>query len=89
MQNEAGDFVDSYLPRRCSATNRIIAAKDHAAIQINIAEVDEKTGRSTGEFSTYAVCGFVRAMGEADEALARLCERDGVIGKGFFPQTSS
>ena len=28
-----------------SASNRIIAAKDHASIQINIADVDETTGR--------------------------------------------
>uniref|UniRef100_A0A4W5L4Y2 Small ribosomal subunit protein eS21 n=1 Tax=Hucho hucho TaxID=62062 RepID=A0A4W5L4Y2_9TELE len=39
MQNDAGEFVDLYVPRKCSASNRIIGAKDHASIQINIAEV--------------------------------------------------
>lgn len=39
MQNDAGDYVDLYVPRKCSASNRIIHAKDHASIQINIAEV--------------------------------------------------
>merc|ERR1712062_177567 len=34
MQNEAGEYVDMYIPRKCSASNRIIAAKDHASIQI-------------------------------------------------------
>uniref|UniRef100_A0A3B3XUY9 Small ribosomal subunit protein eS21 n=1 Tax=Poecilia mexicana TaxID=48701 RepID=A0A3B3XUY9_9TELE len=38
MQNDAGEFVDLYVPRKCSASNRIIGAKDHASIQINIAE---------------------------------------------------
>merc|ERR1712180_214009 len=48
MQNEAGEYVDLYIPRKCSASNRIIGAGDHASVQINIAEVDEKTGRMTG-----------------------------------------
>ncbi|RDD43288.1 40S ribosomal protein S21 [Trichoplax sp. H2] len=79
MQNEAGDYVDLYLPRKCSVTNRIIPANDHAAVQINIAEVDEETGIiRNGKFKTYAVCGSTRAMGEADDALTRLCREDGI-----------
>ena len=39
MQNDAGEYVDLYVPRKCSASNRIIHAKDHASIQLNIAEV--------------------------------------------------
>jgi len=50
MQNEAGEYVDLYIPRKCSASNRILAAKDHASIQINVADVDESTGRMTGGF---------------------------------------
>ncbi|KAG7154970.1 40S ribosomal protein S21-like [Homarus americanus] len=38
MQNDAGEYVDLYVPRKCSASNRIIYAKDHASIQINLAE---------------------------------------------------
>lgn len=34
MQNEAGEYVDLYIPRKCSASNRILAAKDHASIQV-------------------------------------------------------
>merc|ERR1711962_1766523 len=41
MQNEAGEYVDLYIPRKCSASNRIIGAGDHASVQINIAEDDE------------------------------------------------
>ena len=33
--------------RKCSASNRILSAKDHASIQINLADVDESTGRMT------------------------------------------
>lgn len=42
MQNEERQVVDLYVPRKCSATNRLITAKDHASVQINIGHVDEK-----------------------------------------------
>merc|ERR1712219_35335 len=78
MQNDAGEFVDLYVPRKCSASNRIIGAGDHASIQINIAELDEKTGRMTGSSKTYALCGKIRGMGESDDSLLRLAKRDGI-----------
>jgi Ribosomal protein S21e len=40
MQNIEGEIVDSYLPRKCSATGRLITPKDHAATQINVGKVD-------------------------------------------------
>merc|ERR1712223_90296 len=83
MQNEAGEYVDLYIPRNCSASNRIIAAKDHASIQLNIADVDEKTGRMTGSTKTYAICGTIRRMGESDDCLNRLAKKDGIIAKNF------
>lgn len=77
MQNEAGDYVDMYIPRKCSSSGRIIAAKDHASIQINVAEINDK-GVMTGHNRTYALCGFIRAMGESDDAINRLTAKDGV-----------
>ncbi len=68
----------SYVPRKCSATNRIIKAKDHASVQLSVGKVDEN-GRYTGENQVYALCGFVRAMGEGDDALNRLAQRDGLL----------
>ncbi|KAL9026833.1 MAG: hypothetical protein Q9180_007419 [Flavoplaca navasiana] len=78
MENEKGDLVDLYVPRKCSATNRIIKAKDHASVQISVGKVDEN-GRYTGENQVYALCGFVRAMGEGDDAMNRLAQRDGML----------
>lgn len=72
----------SYVPRKCSATNRIIKAKDHASVQISVGKVDEN-GRYTGENQVYALCGFVRAMGEGDDSLNRLAQRDGML-KGVW-----
>ncbi|XP_034027665.1 40S ribosomal protein S21 isoform X1 [Thalassophryne amazonica] len=83
MQNDAGEFVDLYVPRKCSASNRIIGAKDHASIQINIAEVDKLTGRFNGQFKTYAICGAIRRMGEADDSILRLAKNDNIVAKNF------
>ncbi|KAL3505739.1 hypothetical protein ACH5RR_031121 [Cinchona calisaya] len=72
--NEEGQNMDLYIPRKCSATNRLITSKDHASVQINIGHLDER-GIYTGNFSTFALCGFVRAQGDADGALDRLWQK--------------
>jgi small subunit ribosomal protein S21e len=54
----------------------LITAKDHASVQINIADVDAE-GRSTRSFATYALCGFVRKEAEGDDAINRLAQQDG------------
>ncbi|CAF1336597.1 unnamed protein product [Adineta steineri] len=76
--------IELYVPRKCAASNKIIAAKDHAAVQLDIAEVDEHTGRMTGKSRTYALCGSIRLMGEADDSIVRLATRDGFVGKGYY-----
>jgi small subunit ribosomal protein S21e len=76
--------IELYVPRKCSASNKIIAAKDHAAVQLDIADVDEQTGRITGKNRTYALCGSIRMMGEADDSIVRLAASDGFIGKGYY-----
>ncbi|KAI7869052.1 30S ribosomal protein S21e [Spinellus fusiger] len=78
MENSEGKFVDLYIPRKCSATNRLITAKDHASVQINVADVDAE-GRFQKTFSTYAFCGFIRKEAEADDALNRLATQDGYL----------
>ncbi|CAJ0626936.1 20274_t:CDS:2 [Entrophospora sp. SA101] len=74
MQNSSQ--IELYHPRKCSATNRIITAKDHASVQINVGEVDEN-GQYKNEWKTYALCGFVRQSGESDDSLNRLATEDG------------
>ncbi|EMD64105.1 hypothetical protein COCC4DRAFT_149900 [Bipolaris maydis ATCC 48331] len=78
MENERGELVDLYVPRKCSATGRIIRAKDHASVQLSIGKVDEN-GRYTGDNQVYAISGFVRAMGESDDSLNRLTQKDGFL----------
>mmetsp|Transcript_14262 Transcript_14262/g.21673 ORF Transcript_14262/g.21673 Transcript_14262/m.21673 type:complete len:107 (+) Transcript_14262:30-350(+) len=67
-----------YYPRKCSATNRLIGAKDHAAVQINIGHVD-KNGTYTNEYTTFALCGYIRFKGRADDALNRLAAQAGLM----------
>ncbi|CAK7340652.1 unnamed protein product [Dovyalis caffra] len=74
MQNEEGQNMDLYIPRKCSATNRLITSKDHASVQINIGHLDAN-GHYTGQFTTFALCGFVRAQGDADSAVDRLWQK--------------
>nr|XP_055161220.1 40S ribosomal protein S21-like [Nyctereutes procyonoides] len=83
MQNDAGKFVDLYMPRKCSASNRIIGTKDHTSIQMNMAKVDKVTGRFNGQFKTYAICGAIRRMGESDDSILWLAKADGIISKNF------
>jgi small subunit ribosomal protein S21e len=74
--------VHSYVPRKCSATNRIITAKDHGSVQLSVGKVDDN-GRYTSENQVYALCGFVRAMGESDDCMNRLAQKDGFL-KGVW-----
>lgn len=75
LGNSNKDFVSS------SASNRIINAKDHASIQLAIADVDPNTGRMTDTSKSYALCGAIRRMGESDDSIVRLSKKDGIIAK--------
>ena len=67
------------MPRKCSATNRIIRAGDHSSVQITVAKVSEDGRAIPGEYHEYALCGFIRAMGESDDAFNRLAQMDGLL----------
>ncbi len=75
MQNEAGQNVDLYVPRKCSWTNQLIRAKDHASVQINVANVDPVTGVATGDSTPYCLGGYIRFKSEGDMALTDLVQK--------------
>ena len=54
MQNDKGDIVDLYIPRKCSATGALIVASDHSSVQIEIADVDQN-----GKINKYRKCRIV------------------------------
>ena len=74
-------FLPPVSPLRSSATNRLIEAKDKASVQINIGHVNAD-GVYTGEYTTMALCGFIRGMGEADGAFDRLWTKSYEASKG-------
>ncbi len=82
MQNDSGEVVDIYIPRKCSITNNIISAKDHASVQISVADVDEE-GRMSGGYKTFAFCGKVRATGQADDAFNNLALKAGLLPSNY------
>jgi small subunit ribosomal protein S21e len=76
MQNEQGVNVDLYVPRKCSWTSRLIESKDHASVQINIANVDPVTGLATiGDFVPLCIAGYVRFKSESDMAITALVQK--------------
>ncbi|ORX86339.1 30S ribosomal protein S21e [Anaeromyces robustus] len=81
MQNDKGKLVDLYIPRKCSATGRLITAKDHASVQINIGDVDPETGVYTKTYTTFAFSGNVRSQGESNDSLDRLATQSGYLQK--------
>mmetsp|Transcript_16617 Transcript_16617/g.28313 ORF Transcript_16617/g.28313 Transcript_16617/m.28313 type:complete len:83 (-) Transcript_16617:276-524(-) len=78
MQNDKNEIVDLYIPRKCSATNTLITAYDHASVQIEIADVDAE-GKVNGKRRTVALAGFMRKRGEADACLNRIMGEQGLI----------
>jgi len=78
MQNEEKKIVDLYIPRKCSATNRILKSKDHSSVQINIGDVDAD-GKLSGKHKTIALAGFVRIKGQGDACLNRLFHEHGLL----------
>ncbi|KAL7411451.1 ribosomal protein S21e [Mrakia frigida] len=79
MENDQGQLVDLYVPRKCSATGRLINSKDHASVQITIADVDASgVAIKTGGL-TIALVGQVRANGESDDSINRLASEKGYL----------
>ncbi|ORY25959.1 putative ribosomal protein s21 [Naematelia encephala] len=79
MENDKGVLVDLYIPRHCSATNRLITSKDHASIQFQIADVDADGKAIKGSSTTVAICGRIRAQGDSDDSINRIATKQGLL----------
>ena len=67
------------MPRKCAATGRLIEAKDHASVQIAVADVDENGKIIPGRTTNIPISGAVRHMGEADDSLNRIAQELSLI----------
>ncbi|KAH3757639.1 40S ribosomal protein S21 [Pelomyxa schiedti] len=79
MENEEGQKVDLYIPRKCSVTHRIITAKDHGSVQINVPKVNKKGVIVPGKYTTFAVSGGVRTGGASDHSINVICTKKGFL----------
>lgn len=66
------------IPWKCSSTNQLITAKDHASVQFNIGLIDE-SGVYNNEFKTVSFAGYQRKKGATDQALNRIMLRENII----------
>lgn len=58
-------------------SDRLITAKDHASIQIQIADVDADGKAIKGQSTTIAICGRIRAQGDSDDSINRIATKEG------------
>ncbi|RZC90329.1 hypothetical protein C5167_031041 [Papaver somniferum] len=65
MMNEEGQRRDPYISRTCSATNRIITAKDHAYVQLNIVHMIGYDRRRKLKLVLLKICGRGYSMNTA------------------------
>ncbi|KAH0481248.1 MAG: uncharacterized protein KVP18_002199 [Porospora cf. gigantea A] len=78
MQNDQGKLVDLYVPRKCSATGKLIPAFEHGAVQLSVGLVNEQ-GVYDGNIYSFTVSGAVRGRGDADNALNRLFQEKSLL----------
>jgi hypothetical protein len=57
-------------------TNKLITAKDHASVQVNIGHLNEE-GVYSNQFTTFALAGRVRAQVRNNEAVNGAWQPDG------------
>jgi small subunit ribosomal protein S21e len=80
MQNDKGEYVDLYIPRRCHATNRLIDAKDTASVQVTLNTDGLNLENKKDEKNlTMVISGFVRTKGNSDAALNKFLKSKGIL----------
>ncbi|KAL7713767.1 40S ribosomal protein S21 [Entamoeba marina] len=71
--------TELYYPRHCSISHTLIAADDHAAVQIAVPLVDENGVIIPKQSTNYIVKGSIRVTGTSDHSLNRQLQKDGFL----------
>nr|BAK02400.1 predicted protein [Hordeum vulgare subsp. vulgare] len=77
--NQENKLTDIYLPRKCDYTDRLITSKDHASIQLTIAQLNEDGTVNLAKNDIITISGFVRGTGQGDMALTQLLSENKII----------
>jgi small subunit ribosomal protein S21e len=76
--NDEHQLTDSYLPRKCEYSDRILTSKDRSSIQLVICEVDENGVIDHAKQHIIPISGFVRQKGNSDYALEVVLKEKGL-----------
>merc|ERR1711879_242891 len=81
MKNVNGDDVDLYVPRKCSATSRILHPRDKSSIELNIPKVDANGRVIRDEFEDpICISGYIRNKARSDLEIEKI-----LISRGLYP----
>ena len=77
-KNVDGKNVELYIPRKCSATSKIIGPSDSASVQIIVPRVDGVGRVIQGQEDVFAISGFLRTKGRGEWELEKLLRSRGI-----------
>ena len=77
IMNQNKEIVEKYLPRKCSATSKIIGPKDHSSVQIFIPDVDAQGRVITERGTNVVLSGYIREKGRGDIELEKILKSSG------------
>lgn len=80
MTNIDGDNVELYIPRKCSATSKILGPHDKSCVQIIVPRVDDQGKIVSGQEDVFAISGYLRAKGRSEWEVEKLLR-----SKGLYP----
>ena len=77
--NLENKLTDTYLPRKCDFTDRVVTSKDHSSIQLSICDVNPDGTINLGKSSIATISGFVRSTGQGDAAIQKVLNEKKLI----------
>ena len=78
LRNTKGKVVEKYMPKKCSATSKIMGPRDYASVTINIPDVDERGRIIKGSGTSLNICGYVRDKARSDMEIMKILRSQGV-----------
>merc|ERR1711951_41750 len=73
VSNNRGQNIEKYMPRKCSATSRILGPDDRSSVQITIPSVNPQGQVVAGSNETIvAISGYIRTKGRSDWEIEKI-----------------
>jgi small subunit ribosomal protein S21e len=78
--NNDGANMEMYIPRKCSATSKILGPHDKSSVQIVVPRVDAEGKVIAGSEDVFAISGYLRTKGRGEWEVEKLLR-----SKGLYP----